>query len=121
MFIINGKKLYPEKGTAVFFDSRLIHRGSPIAKKNLTNIKYIKGKYTAVLPKSFDKYSIYCHFGTTEAVNSYMFDRLKERGKPNELQKWVRQIEFISRYDKNLSEEIGLVMKPILEKYKDYL
>ena len=50
-----------------------------------------------------------------------MFDRLKKEGKPNELQKWVRQIEFISRYDKNLSEEIGLVIKPILEKYKDYL
>ena len=39
------EKNYIEKGTAVF-DSRLIHRG-PDSKKNLTNIKYIKGKYTA--------------------------------------------------------------------------
>jgi len=121
MFVINGKKLYPEKGTAVFFDSRLIHRGSPISKKNLNDIKYVQGKYTAILPKAFDKYSIYCHFGTTEAVDSYMFDRLKRDGKSNELKKWIRQIKFISKYDKNLSEEIALVMNPIIEKYGDHL
>ena len=92
-----------------------------VEPRETINTGNVQGKYTAILPKAFDKYSIYCHFGTTEAVDSYMFDRLKRDGKPNELKKWIRQIKFISKYDKNLSEEIALVMNPIIEKYGDHL
>ena len=121
MFLLNGKRLHPEKGSAVFFDSRLIHRGSPISKKNLRNVEYVSGEYKAVLPKSFDKYSLYCHFGTTEAVDSYMFDRLKRKGNTDELKKWVDQIKFISKYNEKLSYEMNSVIEPVKQKYKEYL
>ena len=39
MFILNAKKLCPDKGSAVFFDSRIIHRGSPISKDKAKEIK----------------------------------------------------------------------------------
>ena len=121
MFLLNGKKLNPQKGSAVFFDSRLIHRGSPISKKNLGNVNYLKGKHGAILPKAYDKYSLYCHLGTTEAVDSYMFDRLKREGNGDELKKWDKQIKLIATYDRSFSEEINLVFDPIRKKYKDFL
>ena len=34
MFFLNAKRLYPDIGSAVIFDSRIVHRGSPISKKN---------------------------------------------------------------------------------------
>jgi len=121
MFLLNGKRLYPQKSSAVFFDSRIIHRGSPISKKKLNDVKYVSGEYRAFLPKDFDKYSIYCHFGSTEAIDSYMFDRLKREGNTGELKKWIKQIKLISEYDKSLSDEISLVIDPIKKKYRDYL
>ena len=121
MFMLKGKKLFPQKGSAVFFDSRIIHRGSPISKKNLNDVKFISGKYKAFLPKIFDKYSIYCHFGSTEAVDSYMFDRLKRAGNSDELKRWIKQIKFISEYDMSLADEINLIIDPIKKKYSKYL
>lgn len=121
LFLINGKSLYPKKGSAVFFDSRIIHRGTPISKKNLDNVIYVQGKYKAYLPKGFEKYSIYSHFGTTEAVDSYMFDRLKRNGNADELTKWVNQIKFISNFDKKLGEEMNIIIDPIKKKYEYYL
>ena len=121
MFLINAKRLYPQKGSAVFFDSRLIHRGSPISKNKLGEIKYIKGKLQAVLPKSNDKYSIYCQFGSTDAVDSYMHDRLKRKGNSKELSIWFKQIKIIETFDKELSDEMAQTLNPIKEKYKEYL
>ncbi len=121
MFLLRGKKLNPEKGSAVFFDSRITHRGSPISKKKLKDINYLKGSYRAVLPKKFDKYSIYCHFGNSEAVDSYMFDRLKRKNNKDELKIWTQEMKHISQYDKNFSQEINLVIEPVLKKYKEYL
>ena len=43
-------------------------------------IKEEKGKLQAVLPSSNDKYSIYCQFGSSDAIDSYMYDRLKRKG-----------------------------------------
>ena len=69
MFILNAKKLCPDKGSAVFFDSRIIHRGSPISKDKAKEIKFVKGEYQAFLPKEHNKFSIYCQLGTTEFGN----------------------------------------------------
>ena len=121
MFFLNAKKLNPKLGTAVFFDSRIIHRGSPIEKNRLKEVKYSTGKYQAELPKIKDKYSIYCQIGTTESIDSYMYDRLKRKSNHEELQRWVKEIEFISKFNKELSDEISVVISPIKEKYFKYL
>ena len=121
MFCLNGKRLFPEKSSAVFFDSRLIHRGSPIAKNKLDEIKYTKGKYEAEVPNNKNKYSIYCQFGSTEAVDSYMHDRLKRSNNSNELKDWLDQMDFISKFDIELSRQIGKILNPIKKKYSNYL
>tara|TARA_B100002051_G_scaffold200699_1_gene190673 strand:- start:1840 stop:2805 length:966 start_codon:yes stop_codon:yes gene_type:complete len=121
MFLLNGKRLFPEKSSAVFFDSRLIHRGSPISKKKLNEIKYVPGKLEAEVPNKKNKYSIYCQFGSTEAVDSYMHDRLKRLNNSNELKDWLDQMEFISKFDKELSNQMNKVLSPIKKKYSNYL
>ena len=120
MFFLNAKKLNPKLGSAVFFDSRITHRGSPIDKK-LNDVNYTAGKYVAQIPESVNKFSIYCQVGTTQSIDSYMYDRLKREETSGELKLWVREIDFISKFDKNLSEEINLVINPIKKKYAKYL
>ena len=78
MFFLNAKRLYPDIGSAVIFDSRIVHRGSPISKKKLSEIKY-KKIYQVITPESVTKYSIYCHFGSADGMDSYLFDRSKEK------------------------------------------
>ena len=121
MFVLNAKRLNPEIGTAVFFDSRIIHRGSPIAKKKLNEISFEKGKYQAYTPNENIKYTIYCQFGTSQATDSYFYDRLKRKNSSNELKDWIRQVDHVSKFDKELSEEILSILEPIKKKYSDYL
>ena len=123
MFFLNAKRLYPDIGSAVIFDSRIVHRGSPISKKKLSEIKYKKGSYQAITPESVTKYSIYCHFGSADGMDSYLFDRSKRKGdfismSNNEIKSWIEQIEFISKYDQGLANQINLIFNPIKIKYQ---
>jgi hypothetical protein len=121
MFCLNAIKLNPKLGTAVFFDSRIIHRGSPIAKKNLDKVEFKKGKYHASLPENVNKFSIYCQVGNTNSIDSYMFDRLRRVGNSHELKSWINEIDLILKLDKNLLSQTDLVLDQIKEKYKKYL
>lgn len=118
MQFIKAKRLYPQKSSAVFFDSRLIHRGSPVARNKIKEIKYTDKANQINLPKNFTKYVIYSHFGNKAAVDSYMHDRLKRKGNDNELHMWLNQIDFIAKLNKDLSEQMRLVIGPLLNKYK---
>jgi hypothetical protein len=120
MSLINAKRLYPELGSAVIFDSRIVHRGSPISSKNLSQVSFKKGIYQADVPKNFTKYSIYCHFGSADGVDSYFYDRTKrtDAGSINELNTWTQQIKMISRYYPELSREINKVFEPLKLKYQ---
>ena len=118
MFFINAKRLYPKPGSAVFFDSRLIHRGSPISKNKLNNVTFSKEYvYEAKIPKQYNKYAIYSHFGTTEAVDSYMYDRLKRKGNSNELQEWLNEVNLIEKFNPELAKKMHIVLDPIKIKY----
>ena len=117
MFFLNAEKLYPEESSAVFFDSRIIHRGSPIAKVRMQEVNYVKGQYHAKLPQEKDKYSLYCQIGTSEAVDSYFYDRLKRENNGNEIAVWLKQINTIKEVDKNFGEKIDLILNPIKKKY----
>ncbi len=121
MKILDAERLYPKKSAAVFFDSRTIHRGSPISKSKMNEVKFLDGKYKAFLPKEKDKYTIYCHFGSAKSVDSYMYDRLRRENNSKELELWLKQIEFISKYDQKLSNQMKLVIDPITQKYKEFL
>lgn len=121
LHIIGAKKLSPTKGSAVFFDSRIIHRGSPIEKRNLKDAKFYN-YYHAVLPKKeFDKYSLYCHFGSANAIDSYMYDRLNRNENSLELKNWFDEINFISKFEPDFANEMKLVMGPIKKKYNQFI
>lgn len=120
MFLLNAKRLKPKIGSAVIFDSKIIHRGSPVAKSKLNEISYKKGFYQATTPRNVTKYTIYCHFGTAEGIDSYLFDRLKRKDELsiNELKTWIKQIEFIGNYDPELCIQMKKIFDPIKEKYQ---
>ena len=120
MKFLNAKKLMPKEGSAIIFDSRITHRSSTILKNKFEKLKF-EGSFKAVVPEIYDKYVIYCHFGTSEAVDSYFFKRLVKTENPNLLQLWIKQINFISQYNKNLAEQMNEVISPIKEKYKNYI
>lgn len=118
MIIINAKRLYPEKGSAVFFDSRLIHRGSPISKKKLNEVIFSKKfVHNAEIPKKFDKYAIYSHFGTTDAVDSYLYERPKRKGNSEELKNWLQEIEVVEKYNTELAKKMHQILNPLLSKF----
>ena len=118
MFFLNAKKLYPNEGSAVFFDSRIIHRGSPISKTKIKEVNYVKGEYHARLPSNKDKFTLYCQVGTSEAVDSYFFDRLKRENNSEELDVWIEQINIIKKIDQKFADKINLILDPIIKKYK---
>ena len=117
MFFLNAKKLFPKKGSAIVFDSRLIHRGSPISKKKYDKVQFKKGTYQASLNSKNDKYTIYCHFGSTESIDSLMYDLTKRPNNKNEMSLWIEQMKFIKTLDKDLYQEMSQIFKPIQEKY----
>tara|TARA_B100001778_G_C18483603_1_gene581540 strand:- start:7 stop:954 length:948 start_codon:yes stop_codon:yes gene_type:complete len=118
MLFINAERLYPDRGSAVFFDSRLVHRGSPISKKKLNEAVFSKEfVYSAEIPKKFDKYAIYSHFGTTDAVDSYMYDRLKRRNNNNELENWLNEVKVIEKHNSELAKKMHLILEPLKTKY----
>lgn len=117
MFFLGAKKLNPQISSAVFFDSRIIHRGSPIEKKVIKNVNFVKGKFIARVPENKNKYSLYCHFGTAEALDSYFYDRLKRKNNQSELSIWLEQIKIIKEIDKIFGEKMDKILTPIKNKY----
>ena len=123
MRILKGKIMPTLKGDCVFFDSRLVHRGSLIDKKNLKHIQFSKEDeyHASNIPKEKIKYSFYAHFGSVAGIDSYMYDRLKRKGNENELKLWNNQINFVKKYSLNFAKEMESIMLVINNKYKEYL
>tara|TARA_B100000575_G_scaffold293527_1_gene305222 strand:- start:107 stop:1078 length:972 start_codon:yes stop_codon:yes gene_type:complete len=118
MIFLQGEKLNPRISSPIFFDSRLIHRGTPVSRNFINNLKFTNKENQLNLPKNKTKYVIYSHFGNSEAVDSYMYDRLKRKNNSGELDIWLSQINFISKIDNKLSQRMNEILRPILEKYK---
>ena len=121
MNFLNAKRLYPKLGSAVIFDSRIIHRGSPISRNKLNEVKFKDGLFEAEIPDDYTKYSIYCHFGTLDGIDSYMYDRSKRKDNVSikEIKTWIKQIEYISKIEPELGEKMRKIFNPIQEKYQN--
>lgn len=111
--LFNSKTLKPNPGDLVVFDSRTIHRATVA-----NNIRDFKGNYEAITPESKIKYAIYCHFGSSDGVDSYMYDRLKRENNLNEFLSWFDQAKFIKNYDLKLYENIIKILNPLKNKYQ---
>tara|TARA_Y100000590_G_scaffold468133_1_gene649662 strand:- start:6516 stop:7502 length:987 start_codon:yes stop_codon:yes gene_type:complete len=130
MFLMRAKKMYPKIGSPLFFDSRIIHRSSPIDRSVLNKVKFVPdAKNVAETPKEKIKYAIYCHFGSTLATDSYMYDRLRRDGEnipgyssmSMELKRWCDEADKVEKFSPLLAHSIKDVINPILTKYQDYI
>ena len=117
MFLWGAVKLNPKPGSAVIFDSRLTHRGSPIEKSKFKDVIFIKETNHAIVPENKEKYSLYCQLGTSDAVDSYFYDRLRRKGNAEELNVWLKQIDVIKKIDKDFGEKMDQILNPIKKKY----
>ena len=117
MFLWGAVKLNPKPGSAVIFDSRLMHRGSPIEKNKIKDVIFIKDTNHAIVPENNEKYSLYCQLGTSDAVDSYFYDRLWRKGNAEELNVWLKQIDVIKKIDKDFGEKMDQILSPIKKKY----
>ena len=121
MKFLKAKTMPTLKGDCIFFDSRIVHRGSLIDKKNIKSVNFTD-TYHATTPKEKVKFSFYAHFGSPDAIDSYMYDRLKREGmEQEELKLWNEQINFIKKYSLDFSKKMEKIIFPINEKYKEYL
>ena len=120
MSSVRAKKMFPQIGSPVMFDSRIIHRGSPIDVKVRNQVRFFPGTF-AELPKTKTKYSVYTHFGSSIAVDSYMFDRLKREDNSLELRTWCNEQKEVEKFFPNLALSIKDVMDSVLPKYNQYL
>ena len=64
---------------------------------------------------------MYAHFGSSIAVDSYMFDRLKREDNSSELRTWCNEQKEMERFFPNLALSIKDVMDSVLPKYNQYL
>ena len=118
---VRAKKIFPQIGSPVLFDSRIIHRGSPIDEKVRNQVRFFHDKNCVELPKAKNKYSVYAHFGSSVAVDSYMFDRLKREDNSSELRTWCNEQKEVEKFCPNLALSIKEVMDSVLSKYNQYL
>jgi hypothetical protein len=120
MNVLNAKKMNPAIGSPVFFDNRLIHRGSPIEDSVRKNVSFSEN-ISAETPIEKTKFSIYAFFGSTLACDSYMYDRLKRKNNSHELQNWYNLQKKIEKISPNLAMESKNILNNIFSKYSEFL
>lgn len=118
---IRAKRMYPTIGSSLLFDSRIIHRGTPIHDNVRDKVNFSSTRKNAEVPKEKIKYSLYVHFGSSIAVDSYMFDRLRREGNSSELKRWCNEQKMVEKFIPNLALSIKDVIGPVLPKYNQYL
>jgi len=117
MKILKAKRLFPDPGTIIFWDSRTIHRGTPIEDEVRNQISFDSKNHQAEVPKEFTKFSLYVDFGNNFAFDSYMYDRNSRQGKKKEIDILKSNLAHMKKYSPNLSEELKKNIEPILNKY----
>jgi len=121
MNLYNGKKILPEKGQAVLFDSRISHRGSPIDDSVRDSVLFSSKDYQAKIPDQNTKYAIYCHFGSSVGFDSYMYDRIRRDENENELKRWIYEQKNLEKFFPELAMSVKKIIDPIIPKYSNYL
>jgi hypothetical protein len=119
-YFLGGKKIDSIPGQFVLFDSRIVHRGSPILKKEeRRKIEFeSKYEYQATIPKEYTKFSIYAHFGNSMAVDSYIFDRSKRNNNSDELTRWNKQKDKVKEFSPELHARIASILNKVNENYQ---
>lgn len=115
IFFLKGKKINSSPGSPVFFDSRIVHRGSPMDDYMFSNVKEIDNIHYELINED-SKISIYCQFGSAAGVASYLYDRSRRKSTSDELNNWIKEIELYKKY----SPELYLSATKIMNKANFY-
>jgi hypothetical protein len=111
-------KINAHPGAPVFFDSRIIHRGSPINDCLIDNFKEIDNIHYE-LPDKDAKISIYCEYGSSTGVLSTLYDRSTREEYSKEYENWLEEIELYKKYSPELhSLALEIIHKANLDKLK---
>jgi rhodanese-related sulfurtransferase len=94
-------KIKAKPGDPVFFDSRVIHRGSPIKDSIVNNFAELDNIHYD-LPDKDAKISIYCQYGSSVGVESALYDRGTREEYAGELEMWLKEIELYKKYSPEL-------------------
>jgi len=94
---LKATKIKAHPGDPVFFDSRIIHRGSPIKDSMINNFKEIDNIHYEI-PDNHAKISIYCDYGSSVGVASTLYDRESRKEYSDEYKIWLDEIELYKKY-----------------------
>lgn len=113
--ILKYKRLNVELGDVVIFDSRLLHRGTPIEKKikDIVDDNKYKSAYVVNVPFSKTKYAFYLQFGNIFSGESYWHDRSKRSTCVQE------RLEWESNYKSLLLENNGKDNYFLIKNFKN--
>jgi len=113
MKFLGAVKINSKPGSAVFFDSRTTHRGTPISDSIVKKLEKIDD-YHINTPKELTKIAIYCHFGSVEGISSYFYGKMQRNANDSELDDWKKEINIYNKY----FPEMYNSAKKLLEKAK---
>ena len=118
MKILKAKTLYPKVGSIVLFDSRIVHRGTPISDKLRSKVNFDSLNYSAQkLPLEKVKFSLYVDIGSPIGFESYLYDRSKRKDQQKELDILNYQLKKLDKFYPELAQKIKEVFLPIMKKY----
>ena len=110
--LIGAKSMSPTPSAPVFFDSGILHRGTPPNIKKLGTLEGwdIENYH---IPRNLgggNKYAIYTQFGSQMAVDSYFYDRLRRKGNADEVKRWKEDISWLNDFDEaNAAKALSLI------------
>jgi hypothetical protein len=117
MKILKAKRLKPKIGSFIMFDSRIIHRGSPIDDKVRSSVSFNSEEYRANVPLNKTKFSLYVDVGNAIGLDSYMYDRNQRMTEVKEIEIIKNELEELSIYNKFFADEIKNIFSNIIKKY----
>jgi hypothetical protein len=112
MKFLDAIKINANPGSLIFFDSRTTHRGTPISDKFVKKLVKVDD-YHIDVPKELTKIAIYCHFGSTEGVSSYFYNKIQRNSNDTELDEWKKEIKIYKRYFPEMYESAKKIIENI--------
>jgi len=108
MSILGEKTIKPSPSSPVFFDTGLFHRPTPISESKAGQAKF-SGNWQFEVPSDFTKYTIYCHYGSSVGIESYMYNRMRIEGHQDAPERWIKEIGKIETIYPSLAVSIRRV------------
>ena len=118
MKILKAKTLHPKVGSFVLFDSRIVHRGTPISDDVRDKVNFDSLNYSAQqLPLEKVKFSFYIDIGSPTGFESYLYDRNKRKDQQKEIDILNYELKKLDKFYPELAQRIKEVFLPIMKKY----